>query len=156
MLDIRQGTFKDNLGQLREMFADHYSIAGENTLSYKGINEELYQVLEDANSLICVGAFDADNILHAYLAATTFINPHNKQESIAHVDAIYVAPYLRKGLTGVRIFNQMLEKLEQICYTKQITLIRVGSPTRHSIDALLTRLGFHESERLFIKPVSGV
>lgn len=111
-------------------------------------NRALYDAAANMQSLVVYTAREEGRIV-GYVAYFLAPNLHYRVLS-ATADILYVDPEYRKGFLGIKL----IKKAEEVLKDKyNVELILQHSSIRRPLDPLLTRLGYKECEKVFIKEI---
>lgn len=107
---------------------------------------DTFRVLEEAGLLLIVTARDGEKMVGYHV---TIVRPHlhYKQSLTAYADMYFIHPDYRQGMTGVRLFKY----LERVLRERGVDRIYQGTKLHKDMGRLFERLGYKETERLFVK-----
>lgn len=107
---------------------------------------DTFRLLEEAGLLLIVTARDGEKMVGYHV---TIVRPHlhYKHSLTAYADMYFIHPDYRQGMTGVRLFKY----LEGVLRERGVDRIYQGTKTHKDMGRLFERLGYKETERLFVK-----
>lgn len=107
---------------------------------------DTFRVLEQAGLLLIVTARDGDKMVGYHV---TIVRPHlhYKHSLTAYADMYFIHPDYRQGMTGVRLFKY----LESVLRERGVERIYQGTKIHKDMGRLFERLGYKETERLYVK-----
>lgn len=113
------------------------------------LDHGLYQMLADADRLhISVCRDDGDFV--GYLAAIVGPNLHQASSPHAVVDAVYLKPEYRRGLTGVKLYQHF----EQEMVRRAVKKMYAGHKVTKDLSAIFKRLGYQKAEVYYSKVIN--
>ena len=107
---------------------------------------DTFRTLEDAGLLLIVTARDEGNLI-GYHVSIVRPHLHYKHSLTAYADMYFMHPHYRQGMTGVRLFKFV----EQVLRDMGVDRIYQGTKLHKDMGRLFERLGYKETERLFVK-----
>lgn len=107
---------------------------------------DTFRTLEDAGLLLIVTARDEGKLIGYHV---TIVRPHlhYKHSLTGYADMYFMHPHYRQGMTGVRLFKFV----EQVLRDMGVDRIYQGTKLHKDMGRLFERLGYKETERLFVK-----
>lgn len=107
---------------------------------------DTFRVLEQAGLLLIVTARDGEKMVGYHV---TIVRPHlhYKHSLTAYADMYFIHPDYRQGMTGVKLFKY----LEGVLRERGVDRIYQGTKIHKDMGRLFERLGYKETERLFVK-----
>ena len=108
---------------------------------------ERYAALEKLGMLSVTTARDGEGRLAGYAVFTLAPCPHLKGETVAALDALYLAPEARHGLNALAL----LRSAEAAVAARGASLVQYSSPASRPCDALYRRLGATHTETIWHK-----
>ena len=103
-----------------------------------------YAELDKINALRVFTA-RKDGKLMGYFVVIVSKSLHYRDHLFANNDIIFLTKAARKGLTGVKLIKFALDALE----AEGVTKVHINTKAHQPLDAILERLGFEESERVY-------
>jgi|TARA_R110000851_G_scaffold146318_1_gene285989 GNAT superfamily N-acetyltransferase len=88
-----------------------------------------------------------DEQLVGYFIVVARPHPHYKDHLFAVNDIIYIDPKYRKGLVGFKLIKFVEQDLKKM----GVSVLAVNTKVHKPFDAVLERLGFENTERLYTK-----
>ena len=88
-----------------------------------------------------------DAKLVGYFFVVASSHPHYKDHIFANNDIVYIDPDYRKGLVGFKLIKFVEEDLKKM----GVSVLTVSTTVHKPFDAVLERLGFENTERLYSK-----
>lgn len=107
---------------------------------------DTFRALEDAGLLLIVTARDGEKMV-GYHVSIVRPHLHYKQSLTAYADMYFIHPDYRQGMTGVRLFKY----LEGVLRERGVERIYQGTKIHKDMGRLFERLGYKETERLYVK-----
>ncbi|WP_165078266.1 MULTISPECIES: GNAT family N-acetyltransferase [unclassified Desulfovibrio] len=108
---------------------------------------ERYAALERLGMLSITTARDREGRLAGYAVFTLAPCPHLKGETVAALDALYLAPQARRGLNALAL----LRSAEAAVAARGAALAQYSSPASRPCGALYRRLGATHTETIWHK-----
>lgn len=105
-----------------------------------------FKMLEDVGQLVIVTVRD-DGKLIGYHFSLVRPHLHYKSSLTAYVDMYFLHPDYRGGLAGFKMFKFVEEVLKE----RGVDRIYSGTKLHKDMGRLFERLGYNETERLFVK-----
>ncbi len=149
MLTFQTETLDNILPFIQSMARAHWdeveaSLHGQ---QHYTIDEKTYKQLESLHMLHITTAKNEQGLICGYAAFTISSSHHRADETIASLDAFYLAPWARKGLNAL----QLLRVAEQALLKRSVQLIQFSSPVSRPCDALYRRMGAKQVETIYHK-----
>lgn len=107
---------------------------------------QTFQMLENAGQLVIVTVRD-DGKLIGYHFSLVRPHLHYKTSMTAYVDMYFLHPDYRGGLVGFKMFKFV----EVVLKERGVDRIYSGTKLHKDMGRLFERLGYNETERLFVK-----
>lgn len=107
---------------------------------------DTFRALEDAGLLLIVTARDGEKMV-GYHVSIVRPHLHYKQSLTAYADMYFIHPDYRQGMTGVRLFKYLEERLRE----RGVERIYQGTKLHKDVGRLFERLDYKETERLYVK-----
>lgn len=107
---------------------------------------DTFRALEDAGLLLIVTARDGEKMV-GYHVSIVRPHLHYKQSLTAYADMYFIHPDYRQGMTGVRLFKYLEERLRE----RGVERIYQGTKVHKDMGRLFERLDYKETERLYVK-----
>lgn len=107
---------------------------------------DTFRALEDAGLLLIVTARDGEKMV-GYHVSIVRPHLHYKQSLTAYADMYFIHPDCRQGMTGVRLFKYLEERLRE----RGVERIYQGTKVHKDMGRLFERLDYKETERLYVK-----
>ena len=107
---------------------------------------DTFWALEDAGLLLIVTARDGKRMV-GYHVSIVRPHLHYKHSLTAYADMYFIHPDYRQGMTGVRLFKY----LEGVLRERGVERIYQGTKIHKDMGRLFERLGYKETERLYVK-----
>lgn len=107
---------------------------------------DTFRLLEEAGLLLIVTARDGGKMV-GYHVSIVRPHLHYKQSLTAYADMYFIHPDYRQGMTGVRLFKFLEQELRE----RGVDRIYQGTKVHKDMGRLFERLGYKETERLFVK-----
>lgn len=107
---------------------------------------QTFQMLEDAGQLVIVTVRD-DQKLVGYHFSLVRPHLHYKTSMTAYVDMYFLHPDYRGGMAGFKMFKFVETALKE----RGVDRIYSGTKLHKDMGKLFERLGYNETERLFVK-----
>lgn len=107
---------------------------------------DTFRALEDAGLLLIVTAREGEKMV-GYHVSIVRPHLHYKQSLTAYADMYFIHPDYRQGMTGVRLFKYLEERLRE----RGVERIYQGTKVHKDMGRLFERLDYKETERLYVK-----
>lgn len=107
---------------------------------------QTFQMLEDAGQLVIVTVRN-DSQLVGYHVSLVRSHLHYKSSLTAYVDMYFLHPDYRGGMAGYKMFKFV----EKALRARGVDRIYSGTKLHKDMGRLFERLGYSETERLFVK-----
>ena len=148
-LVFRQEGAAEVLGEATELAAAHWreveaELHGGTDYAPDG---ERYAALERLGMLCVTTARDPEGRLMGYAVFTLAPCPHLKGETVAALDALYLAPRARRGFNALAL----LRSAEAAVAARGAALVQYSSPASRPCEALYRRLGATHTETIWHK-----
>jgi GNAT superfamily N-acetyltransferase len=111
---------------------------------------ETFQMLEDVGQLVIVTVRN-DGQLVGYHVSLVRPHLHYKSSLTAYVDMYFLHPDYRGGMAGYKMFKFV----EKVLKDRGVDRIYSGTKLHKDMGKLFERLGYNETERLFVKWIGG-
>jgi N-acetylglutamate synthase-like GNAT family acetyltransferase len=111
---------------------------------------ETFQMLEDVGQLVIVTVRN-DGQLVGYHVSLVRPHLHYKSSLTAYVDMYFLHPDYRGGMAGYKMFKFV----ENVLKARGVDRIYSGTKLHKDMGKLFERLGYNETERLFVKWIGG-
>jgi GNAT superfamily N-acetyltransferase len=105
-----------------------------------------FRTLEEAGLLLIITARD-DGRLVGYHVSIVRPHLHYKHSLTAYADMYFLHPDYRGGMAGVKLFKYLEQELREL----GVDRIYQGTKMHKDVGRLFERLGYKETERLFVK-----
>mgnify|MGYP000182766692 CR=1 FL=1 len=133
--------------EVDELFYKHWEEIALNKDKIKLNPDWSFYELLYAEGLLGVYTVRKDKHLVGYFIVVAKPHPHYKDHTFAVNDIIYIDPDYRKGLVGLKLIKFVEEDLK----SKGVSVLAVNTKVHKPFDAVLKRLGFENTERLYTK-----
>ena len=144
---FRQEGAAEVLGEAAELARAHWREVEEKLhggAEYK-LDGERYAALERLGMLCVTTARDPEGRLMGYAVFTLAPCPHLKGETVAALDALYLAPRARRGFNALAL----LRSAEAAVAARGAALVQYSSPASRPCEALYRRLGATHTETIW-------
>ena len=134
-------------GEVDELFYKHWEDIALNKDKIK-LNPDwsFYEALY-TSGILGVYTVRNDGKLVGYFIVIARPHPHYKDHIFAVNDIIYIDPDYRKGLVGYKLIKFVEDDLKKM----GVSVFAVNTKVHKPFDAVLERLGFENTERLYTK-----
>lgn len=100
-------SISEYLGKVGAMLRDHWDEVAKNKhLMVLAPDTERYASMEQADMLLCIGAFDDASEMVGYSVSFIGTNLHYKNLTYAHNDVVFVSRPYRQGRLGLQILRE--------------------------------------------------
>ena len=134
-------------GEVDELFYKHWEEIALNKDKIKLNPDWSYYEALNAAGILGVYTVRKDERLVGYFIVVAKQHPHYKDHIFAVNDIIYIDPDYRKGLVGYKLIKFVEAELKEM----GVCVFAVNTKVHKPFDAVLERLGFENTERLYTK-----